>query len=489
MHKEKIALLKMFLWQKIILIIFGIFLSIIFLEIGLRIAGWTFLSLREYQNKLSIKQKGAYRIMCIGESTTFCGGDYSYPSQLEKILNGVKIGVNFSVINKGIPAGNSSLILSSLIGNINKYKPSMVVVMMGVNDKVIYLPYPFVSPGRTFLDNFKVYKLVKLLRLHILANIREIKTTHREKNDENEGVFLNKDSGFDYKDADLYRQLGDSYKAKEDYMRTENMYKKAIGIASPKDQNAYFLYCTLAWFYNDIGNYAKAEETFKKCIELYPDKDFPQIEFAEFYRVRSKYSQCEELIKKVIALSPVNEDIYIKLGLLYADFGKFSLAEEAFKKAINVIEKNKKESEDSLLFFDKYRIYAKLAALYTEIGRHKDADRFYEEANELIGRYYNPTTRSNYLKIREILNERGIKLVCVQYPVRSIWSLKKIFEGQDEVIFVDNEMIFKDVLKKGYYREYFTDMFGGDFGHCTLKGNRLLAENIARSILKESFNR
>jgi hypothetical protein len=34
------------------------------------------------------------------------------------------------------------------------------------------------------------------------------------------------------------------------------------------------------------------------------------------------------------------------------------------------------------------------------------------------------------------------------------------------------------------YQGYFRDMFGGDFGHCTPKGNRLLAKNIAQEILK-----
>jgi hypothetical protein len=32
------------------------------------------------------------------------------------------------------------------------------------------------------------------------------------------------------------------------------------------------------------------------------------------------------------------------------------------------------------------------------------------------------------------------------------------------------------------------DMFGGDFGHCTEKGNQLLAQNIADTILKEVFH-
>ena len=74
--------------------------------------------------------------------------------------------------------------------------------------------------------------------------------------------------------------------------------------------------------------------------------------------------------------------------------------------------------------------------------------------------------------------------------MRSIAPLKKIFQGNERgIIFVDNEQVFKDGVKKEGTRAYFRDMFGGDFGHCTEKGNRLLAGNIARAILKEVFNK
>ena len=74
--------------------------------------------------------------------------------------------------------------------------------------------------------------------------------------------------------------------------------------------------------------------------------------------------------------------------------------------------------------------------------------------------------------------------------MRNIEPLKKILQGNEEgVIFVDNEKIFRDALKKASYREYFSDTFGGDFGHCTPKGNKLLAENIANVILKEVFGK
>lgn len=41
-------------------------------------------------------------------------------------------------------------------------------------------------------------------------------------------------------------------------------------------------------------------------------------------------------------------------------------------------------------------------------------------------RRYLPMTRNNYYKLKEILEAKGIKLVCVQYPMRSVDSLKKM---------------------------------------------------------------
>ena len=77
----------------------------------------------------------------------------------------------------------------------------------------------------------------------------------------------------------------------------------------------------------------------------------------------------------------------------------------------------------------------------------------------------------------------------MQYPVRQLEPLKEIFEEYDGIIFVDNERIFKEALKKSSRTEYFEDMFGADFGHCTQKGNCLLAQNIADVIIREAFNK
>ncbi|MBU1998045.1 MAG: hypothetical protein ABIG46_08200 [Candidatus Omnitrophota bacterium] len=81
--------------QKIILIILGVFLALILIETGLRLRGFIILSLQERRNRFSLMQRGAYRIMCLGESTTIG----QYPRFLENMLNQRNIGIKFSVID------------------------------------------------------------------------------------------------------------------------------------------------------------------------------------------------------------------------------------------------------------------------------------------------------------------------------------------------------------------------------------------------------
>jgi hypothetical protein len=100
-----------------------------------------------------------------------------------------------------------------------------------------------------------------------------------------------------------------------------------------------------------------------------------------------------------------------------------------------------------------------------------------------------PATQYNYNKLKTIVMNQGIQLVCVQYPMRNILPLKKVLELNDGIFFVDNEKIFKDAVAHESYEAYFVDNFAGDFGHCTDKGNQLLVKNSARTILKAYFNK
>jgi tetratricopeptide (TPR) repeat protein len=196
------------------------------------------------------------------------------------------------------------------------------------------------------------------------------------------------------------------------------------------------------------------------------------------YRDQKQLRLAEEWFKKAIELNPKKDGAYFGLGGLYHNQGQFQLAEECFRKSL-----------ESDLPDNKSDSYGALATLYGETGQSALAQEYYRKANELRLNVYNSMTTDSYHKLKEILDKRRIKLVCVQYPMRSVEPLKRIFEGQQGIIFVDNEKVFKDAVSRQGYKEYFRDVFEGDFGHCTDKGNRLLAENIASVILKEVFDR
>ena len=83
MNPQSLSRKKTSITQKIIVIVLGLFFCVVLLEIGIRIGGAIFLSLQEHRNRLSLKQKGTYRIMCLGESTTA----EQWPRPLQEILN------------------------------------------------------------------------------------------------------------------------------------------------------------------------------------------------------------------------------------------------------------------------------------------------------------------------------------------------------------------------------------------------------------------
>ena len=109
--------------------------------------------------------------MCLGESTTALGGQDAYPHQLQEVLNERDTGIKFSVINKGTVAVSSFGILAQLEDNLDKYQPDMVTAMMGINDDPCarIIPYEDIPTPKVilFFSSFRVYKLARLLWLHI----------------------------------------------------------------------------------------------------------------------------------------------------------------------------------------------------------------------------------------------------------------------------------------------------------------------------------
>ena len=332
--------------QKILLVFIGIFLALVFLEVFLRVGGFILSSYQRAHNKEGLDTD--YRILCLGESTTALGGKYSWPAQLEVILNNRSSKIKFKVFNEGIPDTNTAFILSRLEQNIKQYKPNITITMMGINDRAMI--YNLKDKKIPFLEDFKSYKLIKMLI----------------------NLFKNKIKGIKEEENNLFE----------------------MGVK-----------------YYEEGKIKEGEEIFKYVIEN--NKDI---------RTDGPYAYLEEIYYKGI------------------------LSEKDVKK-----------------IFNKKGFY------------------LYKESNINTKNI----TRYNYNLIHQKIEKKGIGHIAMQYPTLNINELKDIFKGNKDIILVSNEGNFKKALLEGGYWDYFTDNFGVSFGHCTPKGNRLIAENVADAILKE----
>ena len=488
-------------FQKAFLILFGIFLSLFLIEAGLRLCGFTLTAIQEHRNRVSLKKGGAYRILCLGESTT----QGQYPPFLAAALNRSGAKTLFTVIDEGRVGTNTGAILNQVESYLDKYHPDMVVAMMGINDPgTAHLPdeKPSASKVVLFFRSFKTYKLARLLfHISFKANTWALPTAGAQAPDTEQVAFpatgsnaedtkpvsagggsarlsggknRKEEPRFNRANDTAYVKLGELYLEQEQFQQAEEQFKKAIQI-TPGDDRAYV---GLGWSYmRQQGKVKRAEEQFKKAIRITPGNVWACDILGQLYLHQGQFQRAEEQFKKAIQITPGNPHAYNALGQLYLTQGRFQRAEEQFKKAIRTAPAND-TAYYGLKFVRQYQ------------GQLEQTEKsYYQEAARLNSAGYDTITARNYHALKTILDKRKIRLVCVQYPMRSVAPLKKIFAEQATgIIFVDNEKTFGEAIKKKGHKTYFLDMFGGDFGHCTPEGNKLLGENIAGVILREVFH-
>jgi len=323
----------------------------------------------------------------------------------------------------------------------------------------------------------RLYKLIKLIQLNIIHKLGEKKGTVPPEEIKLKNLINYKQAEKMYTeiiatDPENDRacfELAQLYMDDERYEKAREMCERAIEI-NPRNDWAYL---GLARYYSIIGGrYEKAREMCERAIEINPRNDWAYLVLGICSKKKIPHEETAKLFRKTLEINSSNYRAYIELGLLHKATGEYYKCEEVFKKAIKIRP------------WDEFA-YAALIQCYEDQGKHKLAKEYSGLLDILGYEYYNPVTHYNYRKLKDIVTHHGIKLVCVQYPVRSLESLKKLLEPYENIIFVDNEKIFKNAIKKSSYDEYFIDIFGGNFGHCTPKGDRLLAENIANAICEE----
>lgn len=165
-----------------VLFLVWLFCLLLLTEISLRALG------RLYSRKPSLAETSnnqTFNIVCIGDSFTYGVGveaAYSYPRQLERMLNNANLNKRFKVFNLAVPGSNSSQHLKCLEDLLGRYKGlDLAIILTGANDRwnlddsniykvMVGGNYRSGLKGvrlKIFLSKLRVYKMLKIVSMNI----------------------------------------------------------------------------------------------------------------------------------------------------------------------------------------------------------------------------------------------------------------------------------------------------------------------------------
>lgn len=163
------------MFKKIGLIIFGILLIILF-ELSLCLAGKIFLLPRALNFHLN-NRKFEKLICCVGDSHTFGVGTihkYSYPKQLEALLNLNNPEILFHVINLGIPGNSTKSQINRLATFLDKNRTDLVILLTGRNNYFEVKVWKNKSLPTNIIVRIQKTRIYKIMR-YVLTRIFKIR--------------------------------------------------------------------------------------------------------------------------------------------------------------------------------------------------------------------------------------------------------------------------------------------------------------------------
>ncbi len=156
------------------MVVLAAILAILALEGALRLCGAAYARIRLRANTVAVSP-GQRVVLCIGDSFTFGHGvsSYlSYPAQLQIFLDR-RLPNAYRVYNEGESGLNSSQLLERLPFLLRKYRPEILVTMIGNNEssQLVGSDYFLFAPasgaraaGASFLRNIRTWRLYKIVR-------------------------------------------------------------------------------------------------------------------------------------------------------------------------------------------------------------------------------------------------------------------------------------------------------------------------------------
>ena len=129
-----------------------------------------------------------------------------------------------------------------------------------------------------------------------------------------------------------YIGLGRVYFLKGENKKAEEFFKKALQL-SPSSAPALF---NLSLVYIEEGKIEKGKELLLYCISKNPAFQFAYSLLGEIYMKEKNYKEAMKYLKIAVEINPDDFRSHHKLGICYGFLRKFDKAEEEFKKAVEL---------------------------------------------------------------------------------------------------------------------------------------------------------
>ena len=384
------------------LALFSIISTLVLLELVLFLSG---------QYLLRTKRKAKYdegdpiQITCVGDSHTFGVGtsmQYSYPKQLEKLLNNNNPSQRFSVINLGRPGASPSLQFKELKKFLDRNDTDLVILLTGRNVSHEVAEWEIVSFPKSVKYNALSLRSVRFLK-ELFTYIAEKnplspdirKTTVKEKPYNNYmNYYLNKIKALCIDKNSrliLLSYYNSSYGTIEKFAEKYNIpyfkFTKSFKMLFASDDRRKYISPDMSHM-NRSGNKFFAEELYRHLFLNQRHIDFKinpllkKIGDESFYRNEHEIKMAVEFEKKKIKEDRNNPYELIHLGHIYMEIGKYESAKRFYMMALL-----------SSNYTDNNTIISPIVNWYLRKGEKENALKICEEIlsynpENSIARYY-----------------------------------------------------------------------------------------------------
>jgi tetratricopeptide (TPR) repeat protein len=458
------------------------------------------------------------RILCIGESTT--AG--LWPGLLETSLNQQHPEQTFHVINRGNVGIHTGEVLDLLPQWLDKSQPGIAITMLGINDEGNVLVYPRTGRLSPLVEHSRAVKLMALLwrsAWGIGAPPHESSATATPQPDAqwDEAMKEAMDRQFNPRGEaiDAFRfsllletqpallkidpatpvyhvgLMVDALITTEPQEQMTEFFDRELGLPGSTDMTAAERYEAIrAWgrgqgnAFDTLrmltsqqrleGDLAAEKQTLLEATKEHAHTGTALVRYAAFLQFMDRPAGARVILRKARQKLPVDYAWSLALAEISFRFGAYEDARFLINRAL--------ESRPNLPIRHEEMLVGWLARATAAAGHEGEARELRARLERLNLEFFKEYTRYNYSRIVDLLRERDIAVITMQYPTLSIEALKKVLDGRDDVLYLENVENFDRALRETSYTTIFCDSFAGSFGHFNEAGEELVAANVTRAV-------